>query len=388
MGNAGQPGYPTNGAAIAPTGGGNGGASSGSISGSGSPGVAPGGGGGGSQYSSGGNPGGNGATGQIVINYPILVGAPTNSGGVAPGGGGAGGAGGATAGTTGSNGVVPGGGGGGANSSGTTLAGGTGAAGKIVVTPFASPPFKNLIVHRPKFGGHPQYQPLVSVGNGADVPDGTHFYTIPQPQAGMTAAFDGTYTIVLVASAFSNPTANRTITVTVTQTEYSGGPSYSQSTTPVTVAPSLASLTGPGNQVNNGVLIAGVLTLPVKALAYDNTSAFFQVSVTDTNTSDRFLDVLLLDTQGQTLIINEPSAGYINYYVDEPDPIHDLGLYLGSQLGRANAVSVVDGIQAVSGGPFTVEPRECLLFAYSVDGNAPSIGVSYYDRYFFDRIST
>jgi hypothetical protein len=135
------------------------------------------------------------------------------------------------------------------------------------------------------------------------------------------------------------------------------------------------------------VLIVGTVTLPVKALPGDNTSAFFQVSVTDTNTSDRFLDCLLLDTQGQTLIINEPTAGYINYYLDEPTPLFDLGLYLGSQLGRPNAVSVSDAIQAVSGGPFTLDPRECLLFAYSGDGGAPSIGVTYYDRYFFDHIA-
>jgi hypothetical protein len=224
------------------------------------------------------------------------------------------------------------------------------------------------------------------VGNGADVPNGGTQYTMPQPQSGVNALFDGTYTVVLVASSFNSPANSRTITVTITQNEYAGGATYT-TTAAVTVSPSVASLTGPGNQVNNNVLIVGTVTLPVKALPGDNTSAFFQVSVTDTNTSDRFLDCLLLDTQGQTLIINEPTAGYINYYLDEPTPLFDLGLYLGSQLGRPNAVSVSDAIQAVSGGPFTLDPRECLLFAYSGDGGAPSIGVTYYDRYFFDHIA-
>jgi hypothetical protein len=286
----------------------------------------------------------------------------------------------------GSAGSSPGGGGGGANSTGTAEAGGVGGAGKLVITPFASPAFKVLVVHRPKTGCHPSYMPMVGVGNGADIPNGGTQYTMPVPQAGVNASFDGTYTVVLVASSFNTPSNSRTVTVTITQNEAPSGSTYTTSTA-VTVSPGVASLTGPGNQVNNGILIVGTVTLPVKALAADNTSAFFTVSVTSSNTSDRFLDCLLLDTQGQTLIINEPTSGYINYYLDEPTSLYDLGLYLGSQLGRPNAVSVVDAVQAVSGGPFTLDPKECILFAYSSDGAAPSIGVTYYDRYYFDHIS-
>ena len=31
-------------------------------------------------------------------------------------------------------------------------------------------------------------------------------------------------------------------------------------------------------------------------------------------------DAIFLDTQGQSVIVNEPSAGYVNYFVDEPQP--------------------------------------------------------------------
>lgn len=379
-GNNGSP-YSSAGA-IAPAGGGNGGFSSGPAANNAGPGAVPGGGGGGTW--SAGHAGGAGGNGNLTLVFP--GGAPTNNGGVAPAGGGTGGAGGPSANTVGSAGSTPGGGGGGANSTGTAEAGGGGGTGKLVITPYASPAFKTLIVHRPKHGCHPAYMPMVSVGNGADIPNGGTDYTVPVPQSGVNASFDGTYTAVLIASSFNSPTNARTITVTVEQNEAPSGATYLSSTS-VTVSPGVASLTGPGNQVNNGVLVVGTLTLPVKALAADNTSAFFQVRVTDTNTADRFYDLLLLDTQGQTLIINEPTSGYINYYLDEPQPLYDLGLYLGSQLGRPNAVSVVDAVQAVSGGPFMLDPRECILFAYSVDGLAPAIGVTYYDRYFFDHIS-
>jgi len=484
-GNAGS-GYSVGG--IAPGGGGNGGNGSGPQSGTGSNGQVPGGGGGGSYV--GGYAGGNGAAGTIILSYP--GGAPTSNGAVAVVGGGAGGAGGGTAGTAGSAGSAPGGAGGGADSSGTSVAGGAGAAGQLTVTPYASPPFKTLIVHRPGPAATPSLMPLVPVGGGSDVPNGATEYAVPMasgwqaasgsstsPAAGhvivagpwvppgtytvnwtvtlsgtlsaadvnnfqlkigttvvatsvnlgaagaypqapviitspgaalsvsnigtattgavcavsvpasagaVNADFDGTYTVVLIASSWNNPTASRNVTVTVKQYEAPGGSSYSVSTVPVTVSPGVASIIGPGNQVNNGILIAGVLTLPVKAVAGDNTAGYYTVSVTDTNTSDRFYDVLMLDVAGQSVIINEASgSGYVQYYLDEPTPLFDLGLHMGSQSGRPQAISVMDACQAISGGPLTIPPNDCMLLTYSADASAPAIGLSYYSRWWYDR---
>lgn len=363
------------GGATAPPGGGAGGSGSGAQNGTGTAGAVPGG-GGGATY----NPGfaaGAGARGQVRITFPA-AGAPTNAGATAVSGGGAGGAGGASAGNAGSAGSAPGGAGGGANSSGTSVSGGAGAAGQIVVTPFASPPFKTLVVHRPPLGALKMFQPLVSVGNGNDVPDGTTQYTMPQPLAGVNASFGGTYSLYL-ANAVWNGTGSRVITVTVTQFEFNGGPSYSLSTTPVTITPS---------QVSNGLLCAGVLTLPIKGVAADNTSGYYQVSVTDTNTLDRFYDLIFLDTMGQTVIVNESSgSGYLTYYIDAPDPDRSLGQVLGSWNGRPSAVSVMDACQAISGGPLAVEPAdgENQLFCYVADGVAPAIGVSFWPSYFYDR---
>jgi hypothetical protein len=371
---AGNSGNGYGGAGSAPSGGGAGGAGSGGHSGNGTAGSAPGGGGGGTYAN--GYTGGPGAAGQVRITYP--GGAPTNNGAAAVSGGGAGGAGGPSANTAGSAGSVPGGGGGGADSSGTTEAGGAGGAGHIVVTPYASPAFKTLIVHRPSPDGPQMFSPLVSVGGGTGVPNGATEYTLPQPVSGVNADLNGTYTLVLISNTWHSPTVARNITVTVKQYEYSGGASYSTSTTPISITPT--------GQVNNGILIAGVLTLPMKAVAPDNTGGYYTVAVTSSDTADRFYDLILLDTMGQTVIINEPSSGYIQFFLDEPDPTTDLGRHMGSQLGRPNAISVMDACQAISGGPLTIPPHESTLFAYSQEG-APSIGVSYYARYFFDRTS-
>jgi hypothetical protein len=367
------------GGAVAPSQGGSGGSGSGAGNGAGSAGTAPGGGGGGSYFSS--FAGGAGAPGQVRLTYPATTGAPTSAGGTAVDAGGAGGNGGATAGTAGSAGAAPGGGGGGAFSSGTTKPGGAGGNGQLKITPYAPAAAKTLIVHRPPLGAQKTFQPLVSVGAGSDPPDGTHQYTMPQPVTGVNADFSGTYTIYLVNSSWSGGSSSataRTITVTVTQFEFAGGPGYSVSTLPISVAP---------NQVNNGIVTAGVLTLPVKAVAPDNVGGYYTVSVTSSNTSDRFFDCIFLDTQGQTVVINEPSNGYLNYYLDAPDPNVSLGRIMGSQGGRPNAISVMDNTPYISGGPLFVEPADGdnQVFCYCADGVAPNVSLSYFANYFFDR---
>jgi hypothetical protein len=371
-GNAGS-GY--GGTTPAPTGGGAGGASSGASSNPGTAGSQPGGGGGGTY--AGGVSSGAGGAGQVRLNFPAGTGAPTPNGAGAVPGGGAGGNGGATANTAGSAGSQPGGGGGGADSTGTAESGGAGGNGKLTITPYSSAPFKSLIVHRPPIGAIKTFQPLIPVGGGTDVPDGTHQYAIPQPVSGINADFGGTYTIYLVASSFSG-SGNRSVFVTVTQYEYAGGPSYTVSTLPVTFTPA---------QITNGIVTAGVLTLPMKNVAADNSAGYYSVSVTSTNTSDRYLDCIALDTMGQTVVISESSTGYITYYLDAPEPNLNLGLIMGSQAGRPSAISVFDACQSISGGAIAVEPAdgENQLFAYCADAQAPNIALSYYPNYFFDR---
>lgn len=363
------------GGAIAPAQGGNGGSGSGAGNGAGQAGTAPGGGGGGAYNNS--FTGGAGGSGQVRLTYPATTGAPTNAGGIAVTGGGAGGAGGLTPGSAGSAGSAPGGAGGGGFSSGGTVAGGAGAAGQLKITPYLSTAFKTLIVHRPPLGATKTFQPLVSVGAGSDPPDGTHQYTMPEPVTGVNADFSGTYSVYLVNSSW-NGSGSRTIFVTVTQYEFAGGPGYSVSTLPITLSPA---------QVNNGIVTAGVLTLPIKAVAPDNLGGYYTVSVTDSNTSDRWLDCIFIDTMGQLVYINQPTTGYLTYYLDAPDPNVAIGRIMGSQNGRPDAISVMDNCPAISGGSMALEPADGdnALFVYCADAVAPNVAVSHYACYFFDR---
>jgi hypothetical protein len=142
----------------------------------------------------------------------------------------------------------------------------------------------------------------------------------------------------------------------------------------------------PSADVTNGMVTIGELTLPVADIAPDNTGANFAVAVTDTNTSDRFLDCLILDTQGQTTWVNLPSAEYPIFYIDEPTSDRDLGRVMGSAFGRSQAVSVLAD-SFVSGGPLTVDPGgPNTLLCYSMTG-VPSLAAYYSARWFLDRLS-
>jgi len=281
---------------------------------------------------------------------------------------------GATGSAAGSDGTFPGGGGGGADSTSGARSGGSGAAGTITVTYYALPPFRTLIAHRPGPDSPANLTPFVSPDHVTDPPDGRQYPVVSQV-AGVNARFGGTYSIVAVANSWNNPSAARTVTVTVWQTEYAGGPSSS-----VSVSRTFT----PATDITNGIVTIGELTLPGKDIPVDNVAMFHTAGITDSNLSDQYLDILLLDTQGQTLIINETQA-YSTYYLDEPASDRDIGRVLGSSLDRARAVSVLDNA-FVSGGPLVVDPGDSQLFVYSAEG-APSLVATYSARWYLDRLS-
>jgi len=338
-----------------------------------------------------------GAAGGVATGAPVsfaggsgaTVTATGGGGGAAasasgPGGAGSGSAGaigpsgdggaGATGNAAGSNGTFPGGGGGGANSTSGAHNGGAGANGTIVLSYYALSPFRTLIAHRPGPDAPVNLTPFVSTASVTDPPDGRQ-YSVPSQVAGVNARFNGTYSVVAVANSWNSPSSQRTVTITVWQTDYPGGPSTS-----VSVSRTFT----PASDVANGIAVIGELTLPGKDIPADNITMFHTAGITDTNGSDQFLDFIFLDTTGQTVIINEAQA-YSTYYIDEPGSDRDLGRILGSSLDRRQAVSVMDSA-FVSGGSLTVDPGDATLFVYSVEG-APSLIATYSPRWYIDRLS-
>jgi hypothetical protein len=303
------------------------------------------------------------------------------TGGAAPTGGGAGGTAPGSAGN-GGPGAAPGGGGSGALSTGSAETGGVGGTGlaKITYSGTALASFKTLVAHIPGPDAPASLIPFVSVGNGADTPNGGTEYAIQA--AGVNARFGGTYSILIIAETISSPSTSRTVTLAIKEYEYSGGPATS-TTVARTFVPDTTGAVDLTSGLN-GFIALGEVTLPARDIAPDNTASYFTVTVTDTVTADRYLDVLFIDTSGQLVLINLGS-GYTNYFVDVPDQTVDAGRILGSQGDRNQAASVLANA-IVSGGPLLVNPGDNTLLAYAVEG-APSIVATYRPAYRIDRPS-
>jgi hypothetical protein len=297
------------------------------------------------------------------------------AGGSAPSGGGAGGAGGTSSNTAGSAGSSPGAGGGGGGSGG--FGGGAAANGKLVVSwTETQPPFSTLLAHISGQFASPSLNPYVDVGDGSDIPDGTTAYPVQSLASGVNAQFNSTYTVLAVVEAWDEPGSERTVTVTVRQHEYPGGP-VSSAMVQRTLTPADGSV---GPDLVNGMTDLGTITLPVADIAPDNTQAYYDITVQSTDDDDRFLDMLFLDTQGQTCWISLDGGSYIAYYLDEPDTLRGLGRVLATSYDRASAVSVM-AAAVLTGGPLTLDPAGSTVLAYAVEG-APALAMSYYPRWY------
>jgi hypothetical protein len=333
------------------------------------------GGGGGGSPGDGGSGGNAGSGGQHVPGAAGAAGALGLPG--APGGGGYGGlaVGAAYKSGDGTRGNTPGAGGGGAGSSAALRGGGFGGSGTIrlqITTYSSSPAFGALVVHRPSTRTPILAKPVLDIGGGGDPPDGRE-YTIAQVD-GQNARYAGTYTVILANFSWDG-TAARTVTATIRQYT-SGGAASAAATLTATVTPA---------QVTNGLVVLGEVTLPVTDMAADNTDAFFTVAVTSSDTLDRFTDLLLLDSQGVTFVVNLPSGGFSDYWVDAPDANADFGRVLGSLTDRSAAVSVL-GSTFASGGPLRVDPGDNLLTVFSPAG-MPALEASYFPRWWHERLA-
>lgn len=236
-----------------------------------------------------------------------------------------------------------------------------------------------LIVNCLGANSDPNVSPVVPIPV-TDVPNNTE-YAVPSVTGVIPATFNSTYTVLLVAQSWNSSTAGaaRQITVTVNQYEYPGGPRYSVQASRALV---------PTTDTVNGIVSMGELTLPVKDYLAYNDQSYFTVSVNDTDTGDRFMDMLFLDTTGQTALVNIDSGQsgygqYVNYFFDEATPDRDLGFVGASMQDRQHQISVLD-YAMISGGALYIGAGDNLMLCYSTSGN-PNLALSYAPRWYLDR---
>jgi hypothetical protein len=302
-------------------------------------------------------------------------------------GGGPGGSPGLTGGASGHVGSAPasgyggGGGGGAVDGSGINHNGGAGYSGWVqnIWAAVAASALKTVILHSPPRDAPNSIAPFIVAGNGADTPNGGTTYTAPVTGS-LQARYSGTYQVILTNFSWNTPASSRTVTVTVIQHKADG-------TTPsVALARTFIPNTD-ADHVNllNGIVMLGTVTLPIAPIAPGNNTDTIQCTVNDTNTSDRFLDLLLLDTTGQTLIYSSSASGVNNFWTVEPDIGIDFGQVYGSQVDWDQSSSVLNDCPVLAGGPIAVLPGENPLMVYSVQG-APAVQASYQPRWMLDRL--
>jgi hypothetical protein len=324
---------------------------------------------------------------------PAVIGnnAAGQTGGAAPTGGGKGANGANAGGNSGKNGSYPGGGGSGATTGsiapGVGEPGGLGGGGRIQLTytPTVNT-FSAFLLHLPGAQAPDNLVPYIAL-DPTDTPNGTVEYPAVSAVPGQNADFNGTYTLMACATSFNSSATPRDVTVTINQYEYPGGPVYSVSAkrNQFTPANDVAGATYTGVSGLNGVVLIGEVTLPIKALPDENTTAYYTATITDSNTSDTWQDLIFIDNEGSTVFCNVPVAGaYGTYWVMEAEPWQAVGGIYGSDFDLSAALSVFDWVPIISGPPPSLVPGDNSFFIWSEAG-APGLDLKHFPRFHLDR---
>jgi hypothetical protein len=304
---------------------------------------------------------------------------------------------------------LPGGGGGGAaNLPNYSPAWGAYGAGGLITASYITSlaKMRMILAHMPNPDSDATFVPVISVqgaqnGGAPTFPDNPNqasrtYYDPVSPHPGMPVKYSGTYLVMLAVYSFANPVLPHTITAEIRLNGPNG---------PIDLVTASTSLIPTFNDAAMaGMLTLGTVTLPPRWMPPDNQQMTYDFAMTSNNQGDIYLDLLLLDVTGSTVCCMAPgdynTAGYSNWFIDEPESGQSMGGILGSDFGRTAATSATNAVLGggfVSGGPFMLEPAtENLFLAYSFDRiiradpsagylGSPSLAADYYPRWWFDR---
>jgi hypothetical protein len=228
----------------------------------------------------------------------------------------------------------------------------------LALSQAAGAPFSSWCVHAaPADGG--LAQPLIPLG-GTATPD--TYYTSGQVR------YRGVYDVWVVAAAVAGSGA-RTWTLTVSQEDIQLG----NHNVAATVTPQA-----------NQLVYLGSIVLPVVDYP-DETSSVTHFTMTSSNSGDAFNDLLLLDTRGQTVMVdgNAPASKYV--FIDPPDPDVALGgIYTGNHADKTVAASITANV--IRAGVLFANPGDTTLLLYSPTGVLQGTA-TYYPRWQQDATS-
>lgn len=207
--------------------------------------------------------------------------------------------------------------------------------------------------------------------------------------ASVNSWFDGSFRVLLaLGNVVNTPGAARTVTVAFNL--YNGTTSVTGPTMVCTYSPS-AGFAKTYLPVVDNTRLSDVVYLPPLG-APDDAAWYLRVTLSSTNTLDKFDDLLLLDTRGDTILVQGGtiSTGTLAaVFVDEPAVGQDDGLISGSTAtsgsgGRATALSIGAYTNVAGFGPLRVYPGDNQFLVHAPTG-APASTVTYAPRWQQDR---
>lgn len=224
--------------------------------------------------------------------------------------------------------------------------------------------FGQFLLHSPPVDQDPDAGILVALN--ATLADQT--VTIPAANANLR----GTFSVVLGGATVAGAAS---ITVTVTQQE--GGS---------TVGGAWSKTVSWDMSVAGRLCPVGEVTLPLYDTPSDNSQTSYTVEVDITSGGDRYSELMLCDTSGQTILTDTaaPAAGS-EVYVDEPSALQSgPSVYISSSDRTAAWGKMGDCV--LSGGPILLEPGTNKFLMWT-DSGTPSITATYYPRWLDERVA-
>lgn len=231
---------------------------------------------------------------------------------------------------------------------------------------------QQFIVHRAPRYAPVLYTPLVPYDSSA-VPDGTTQTAAPLVDGvGAGPRWNGTHAVYVCFTHF-NGSSPRTVEVDFRQywNDAGIGPTDHATSSVSTVVP----------DATQALVLIGTIDLPLVNVARDNSATTWTVGINCSNTSDRFGEILVLDTRGETMFMSSARTA-TNFWVDEPDTIGNPYDFVGQVVGgstRAQALSV-SGETAIPMRPFSLEPGDNQMLIFSPQ-EVPDCSISLYPRW-------
>lgn len=130
-------------------------------------------------------------------------------------------------------------------------------------------------------------------------------------------------------------------------------------------------------------VVLGEFNLPLTVVE-PGASFVIKATITDAQ-ANTYTDLMLLDTTGELVLVNQTPVPFTTLYVDEPDPRYGIGSVTIDYGGQGRTTSASAAANAlISGGPIALEPGTNALLSHGLAA-VPAVLATIYPRWQGER---